>query len=360
MTELEAFAILASIPHLGAVKIRFLLEHFGSAIESIKATSSNISQLTGFERVLPHWQSWQKNPLWQRDIELAHEYGVQLIPFTDPQFPKRLLEIGNHPALLYVQGTLKPQDQRSIAIVGTRNSSIYGNEMAETIAQQLTAQGITVVSGLARGIDTAAHRGALKNGRTQAVIGSGLARLYPSENKLLAKEISEQGAVISEFAMSTPPDRQNFPQRNRIVSGMTMGTLLIEAPIKSGAMITMRQAITQKRKLFALPGRVDSDSFCGNHLLIKNGEAHLIENANDILSHFEMFFSPPSFSKIIKPHLDSEELALLQQMPNEEIAIDTLVSMTSIPIRHMNRILMSLVLKKSIREFPGKIYKKVD
>ena len=359
INEIEAFVILSSIPYLGAMKIRMLVDHFGSATEALQAPADQLNLLPGFERVIPHWTRWQQETSWQQDLATAHQHGAQLIPFTSPLFPKALLDIADHPALLYVRGTITPQDQRSIAVIGTRHSSIYGNEMAATISQELAANGFTIVSGLARGIDTAAHQGALRSGRTLAVIGSGLARIYPTENIALAETIAHQGALISEFPMFTPPDRQNFPQRNRIVSALTWGSVLIEAPIKSGAMITMEKAFAHKRKLFALPGRADNDNFRGNHLLIKNGKACLIENASDILAHFQDLFPVTARPGQPKLHsLDQEEMFLMEKMPTREVAIDDLMALTSMPIQHINRILMSLILKKAVKEFPGKIYKK--
>ncbi len=360
VNELEAFAILASLPHIGATKIRLLLQHCGSACAALQLTEAQLRLLPGFERAIPHWNQWRTNSAWQRDLELAARLGAQLIPFTSPHFPKALLENADHPALLYVRGELKPQDQRSIAVVGTRQASIYGAEMAEAISSTLASHGFTVVSGLARGIDTAAHRGALRTGRTLAVIGSGLARIYPQENQSLAHEIAQQGALISEFPMETPPDRQNFPQRNRIVSGLTLGTLLIEAPVKSGAMITMEKSHLYKRKLFALPGRVDNENFRGNHLLIKSGKAYLVENAEDIIAHYSDLFSMAAVPKASPQRvpLDKEEHTLWERMPSHEINIDELAILTAQPIQQVQRILMSLILKKIVKEFPGKIYKK--
>lgn len=366
MTETEAFAILSSIPHLGSVRIRLLLNQFGSASEALKASTKDLHALGNFEKSLPFWNTWQKERNWQQNLELVEQSNVQLIPFTSSSYPKALLSIADPPALLYVKGNLLPKDCQSLAIVGTRQASLYGKEMAENIAQELASNGFTVLSGLARGIDTAAHQGALKTGRTIAVIGSGLSLIYPSENQNLANSIAEQGALISEFPMQTPPDRQNFPQRNRIVSGMAMGTLLIEAPLKSGAMITMNKAYQYRRKLFALPGRADNENFHGNHSLIKSGKAQLVENAQDIFTHFQDFFSFATHSYDTKENfqelnlgLDKEELTLFQQMPIEEIAIDDLYTLTSLPIQNIHRILMGLVLKKKIKEFPGKIYKKL-
>lgn len=360
LTEIEALAILAATSGIGAVKIRFLLQHFGTAINVLQVPFEEMRQLPGFERAIPHWKKWQTDLSWQKDLELAEKHGVALIPYTSSSYPKRLLELPDHPVLLYVQGIIKPQDQRSIAIVGTRNASIYGNEMAGAIARDLAAAGFTIVSGLARGVDTAAHCGALERGRTLAVIGSGLANIYPRENIPLTGNIVRQGALISEFPMTTSPDRQNFPQRNRIVSGLTLATLLIEAPEKSGAMITMARALTQKRKLFALPGRADSENFRGNHLLIKNGEAQLVENAQDIISHFQDFFGHMEVPSVreISCQINSEEEQLLKLMPNEELNIEELVHLAQLPVQQVQRVLMGLILKKIVKEFPGKIYKK--
>jgi len=361
MNEIEAFAYLASIPGLGSVKIKLLLEHFGSAIAAAEANASDIRQVPSFERIAADWDYQRKQKNWERDLELAAANETQLIQFTSPQFPKSLLSSADHPVLLYVRGKIHSQDHRSIAVVGTRQASIYGCEMAEEISKQLAANGFTVVSGLARGIDTAAHRGALQAGRTLAVIGSGLANIYPAENLALAQEICQQGVLISEFPMAAPPDRQNFPQRNRIVAGMTLGTLLIEAPIKSGAMITMEKASVYHRPLFALPGRADHDNFRGNHSLIKNGKALLIENAEDIIKQFEDLFPAPQQRSIHNNpiHFDAEEQSLLEKMPNQELTIDELAAFSRLPIQQLHRILMSLVLKKAIKEFPGKIYKKL-
>lgn len=359
MRELEAFAILASIPNMGAAKIRLLLRRFGTAEEAVRTPASQIYGLPGFERIAPYWDARRQDKAWQCDLELVAKHNVKLIPFTSPQFPQALLEVTDHPAMLYVRGELKSEDLHSLAIVGTRQASIYGMEMADSISQALAANRFTIVSGLARGIDTAAHRGALRSGRTLAVIGSGLADIYPPENAALAEEIAENGALISEFPMATPPDRQNFPQRNRIVSGMTMGTVLIEAPIKSGAMITMDRALLHKRQLFALPGRADNDNFRGNHLLIKTGKAHLVENASDIMAHYAELFAPGDLKNPAQPTLDKEELTFWEKMPNTEISIDELSSVASLPIQHVQRILMGLILKKVVKEFPGKLYKKL-
>ena len=361
MNELEALIILSQMPHLGSVKIRLLIKHFGSALNVLDRDATEIADLPGFgSKITKHWKQWENEDGWREDINLAQRHGVQIVSFMDPNYPKRLLELPDLPLLLYFKGEIKPQDQRSIAIVGTRAATRYGLEMAEKIAGELAEMGYTVVSGLARGIDTVVHMHALARGRTLAVIGSGLLDVYPRENHRLAEQITQKGALISEFPMKTPPDRSNFPQRNRIVSGMTLGTVLIEAPLESGAMITMRKAFSQGRKLFALPGRVDMESFQGNHHLIKTGEAELIENAEDIAKNFEELISPGKMNFLQeRVVLEAEEEKLLAKIPSLDISFDEIARLTKLSAMQLNILLMSLVLKKAIREYPGKIYKKV-
>lgn len=363
LSELEALVILSSIPHLGSIKIRLLIKHFGTALSALHADPAKVSDLPDFgPKIMQHWTQWKNNDSWRKNIESADKQEATIVPYSSQQFPKRLLEIHDHPVLLYIKGDLQKIDHRCIAIIGTRQASIYGMEMAEAISADLARAGFTIVSGLARGIDTAAHKAALRHGRTLAVIGSGLADIYPRENMALSNEILKKGALISEFPMMTPPDRQNFPQRNRIVSGMTLATVLIEAPLKSGAMITMEKAYAYKRKLFALPGRVDNNDFKGNHSLIKNGQAQLIENAQDIINSFDDLFGlsiGPSMAKQQHIMLDGEEKQFWNLLPNVELTIDEIVQLTRLPVMRVNVLLMSLLLKKAIKEFPGRIYKKV-
>jgi DNA processing protein len=365
LTELEALTILSSVPNVGSIKTRILINHYGSPLAALKADAKELQAMPGFgEKVAVNWKSWERDRSWEKNLELAQRFGVQIIPFYHPLYPKRLLEIVDYPVILYVKGSIESIDNQSIAIVGTRRSSIYGNEIAETIAEDLAAEGFTITSGLARGIDTSAHRGAIKQGRTLAVIGSGLGDIYPQENIPLAQQIVEQGALISEFPMMTPPDRQRFPQRNRIVSGLSMGVVLIEAPLESGAMITMEKALEHNRKLFALPGRVDQENFKGNHSLIKEGKAQLIENAKDISNSFGNLLSRVNSTKKNKnresyPLLDPEEKLFLQSLPIQETSYEEIVKLTGLPAKKLNVLLMGLMLKKALKEFPGKIYKKI-
>lgn len=362
MDELEALLILSSLSHVGSIKVRLLMQHYGSAVAALQAPLEEIATFPGFgPKILQAWKKGLEEGQWRQNLILAERLQTQIVPFTSPHYPKRLLKIADYPLVLYIQGNLFREDQRCLAVVGTRQASIYGQEMAKELSLQLAQAGFTIVSGLARGIDTAAHKGALEKGRTFAVLGSGLANIYPAENTGLAQIIRQKGALISEFAMATPPDRQNFPQRNRIVSGMTLGTILIEAPQKSGAMLTAERALIQGRPVFALPGRIDQDSFKGNHVLIKERKAELIENIQDILKHFDdcslpLVFKPSSKSSI---PLEKEEEELIRQMPAQEISIEELIHRVSWPIAKLNGLLMSLVLKKIVKEYPGKIYKKI-
>lgn len=362
MEELEALLILSSLPHVGLIKVRLLMQHYGSASAALCASYEEIATFPGFgPKIMEAWKKGIEEKEWRHNLALAERLETEIIPFNSPRYPKRLLEIADYPLVLYMQGQLVKEDQRCLAIVGTRQASVYGQEMARKLSRELTHAGFTIVSGLARGIDTAAHQGALEKGRTIAVLGSGLACLYPTENMALADTIRQQGALMSEFAMATPPDRQNFPQRNRIVSGMTMGTILIEAPQQSGAMLTAERALNQGRPLFALPGRVDQDSFKGNHALIKEHKAELIENMQDILKSFEDYSLPLVFkpAKTSACYLEKEEEDLLRQMPIQEFSVEELMTRIQWPIAKLNGLLMSLVLKKIVKEYPGKIYKKI-
>lgn len=362
MKEVEALTLLAGAPLLGPIKVRLLVDNFGSALQAIEAGAEAWLSLPGFgEKLVQAWNSWISSGRGRTNLELVDKEQVSLLPYTSPDYPELLATIPDAPVILYVKGDCRLLKSASIAVVGTRGATIYGLESTEQIASELAYLGYTIVSGLARGIDTKAHEAALEKGRTIAVIGSGLANIYPRENLKLARAISKEGALVSEYPMTTPPDRQNFPQRNRIVSGLSLGTVLIEAPLKSGAMLTMQRAIAQGRPVFALPGRVDSGNFQGNLSLLKSRAAHLIENGWDV----ERILNPaaaPSPAAAVKRQaisLDDEESQFLSSLPKEELPIDKIVEMSDLPVVKINILLMSLLLKQAIKEYPGKIYKKL-
>jgi DNA processing protein len=336
--ELQDLLTLIASPGLGSAAVRRLLHQYGTASEALLAHPE------------------KNDGAGEKEIRLAERMGIQILPLTSPAYPQRLKELPDAPLVLYVQGELKSVDAQGIAIIGTRQASIYGLEMAERFGRDFAEQGVTVVSGLARGIDTAAHRGALRGGRTVAILGSGLAQIYPQENCALARQISEQGAVLSELSLTTPPHKSHFPRRNRLVSGLTRGTVLIEAPLKSGALITMECARLQKRRLFALPGRADGEHFRGNHALLKRGDAQLVENVQDVLQAYGDLWIPRQ--RPTGPALDKDEKELLAQFPDEEVSIHALEQITALPVPKLNSLLMSLLLKSAIKEYPGKLYKR--
>ncbi len=359
MEELEALLILNLIPNIGIVKKRRLIRHFGSALAALEAPLEKIENQFGFSpKNNAAWKQGGDANVWKEDLKLLEQFETEVISFLDPRYPQRLLELDDSPLLLYCQGQLIKKDSLSIAIVGTRQATLYGQEVARELSRGLARAGFTIVSGLARGIDTAAHSGAIEYGRSIAVLGSGLKHIYPIENKKLAEEMKEKGALLSEFNMAAAPNRFHFPKRNRIVSGMTIGTILIEAPEKSGAMITVEQAQSLGKPIFTIPGRIDQPSFKGNHLLLKQKKAFLIENIQDILSYFNLHL-PDQDSKM-KDDIPLEEKDILNKMPSHELTLEELLQLFPLPITQLNRLMMHLVLKKRVKEYPGKIYKKID
>lgn len=365
MDELSALIALSSIPFLGPIKIKLLIQTFGSALNVLNADLKDIKATQGFgNRILEGIKTLADNPKWKEELKLIKTYDISVIPFTSSKYPESLKKINDSPTHLYILGDLKEEDEKSIAIIGTRNASIYGLEMAEKFAEGLSLKGFTIISGLARGIDTAAHVAALKYGRTIGVIGSGLLSIYPKENLKLAEKITKNGALISEFPLLAPPEKQNFPKRNRIVSGLTLGTLLIEAPLKSGAMLTMEIAKTQNKKLFTIPGRLDNENFQGNLSLIKKG-AELIQNVEDICKSLEHFSYKNHLNPLLSmqkkefPILSGEETDFLYKLPAQEISIEEAILVSKIPPSKLNALLMGLMLKGAIKEYPGKMYKKI-
>jgi DNA processing protein len=339
------------LPGFGPVKIKRLIERFGSPNDAFLAEPEEFQSN-------PVWMDRKKFTSWENDLRLVEEADITLIPYFAPNYPARLRGINDAPMLLYVKGTLLSTDNQCIAIIGTRFATPYGMETAESFGQNLARAQVCVTSGLARGIDTAAHKGALRYGRTIAVIGSGLGELYPPENRALANSIAENGAIISEYPMLTPPSKLTFPQRNRIVSGMSRGVLLIEAPEKSGAMITMDLAHQQGKTCWALPGRVDFPSFEGNHSLIKKGKAKLATKAGDVLDGYDDLFSQNLPVKVKHLGLTEQEQQFLSKFPAGSVMMDELCRLTQLPVAKISVLLMGLVFKNIIKEVPGQRYQK--
>jgi DNA processing protein len=368
MTSREAYIALNMVDGVGPIRVRALRDRFGEAQAILGASKTDLMQVEGVgEEVARSITGWREKVDLDAELQRIEKSGVHVVCRDDAEYPKNLREIYDPPLVLYVKGTLTERDALAIAVVGSRRTTLYGQEMARKLAFQLARVGVTVVSGLARGIDTAAHNGALQaKGRTVAVIGCGIDIVYPSENKKLADEIVEKGgAVVTEFPFGVQPDRQNFPMRNRIISGWSLGVVVVEANLKSGALITANQAGEQGRQVFAVPGRADSILSKGANKLIKDG-AKLTEDVEDILSEFE-YLLPKRATELTdlglegrgtKPALQLSEMEekVMAQVSNEEVAIDEIIRASGLTTACVSATLLALEMKRLVRQLPGKQY----
>ncbi|TRZ48901.1 DNA-protecting protein DprA [bacterium] len=354
MTKLEALVGLNLTFDIGTIRLHRLLEYFGTPENILNAPPQSLTAVYGIGQNI----SGSIKSIGQRDIdqefEAAKKLDIRIISQDDADYPLNLKNIFDPPIVLYVKGQLKKEDNVSIAIVGSRRASYYGLSSAERFARDLSAKGFTVISGMARGIDTYAHKGALKQkGRTIAVMGSGFNHIYPEENKKLAEEIARNGAVISEFPFDAEPLKAHFPRRNRVISGLSLGTLVVEAARNSGALITADFALEQGREVFALPGKVDSSNSFGTNELIKQG-AKLVSSAQDILEEFS-FCAPPKKAKQQTPaELADKEMLLYESLSQEPLPLDEIIEKTNLDIPVISSMLLKLQMKKLIRQLPGK------
>ncbi len=287
MTDKQALILLNMVDGLGPLKISRLMASLDRPRDIFSAGIKHISLIIG-ERLALKVKEKIGSREFAEELRLIERSGVEILTILDKDYPENLSRIYAPPAVLYLKGNKDFLKNICIAIVGSRRASVYGREEARRFAFDLGSSGFTIVSGLARGIDTYAHRGALEaKAKTVAVLGNGLYSIYPEENKRLAEKIAESGCIVSEFSLKTAPLRQNFPQRNRIISGLSLGVLVVEAAQKSGALITVNYALEQNREVFAVPGRIDSPVGKGVNSLIKQG-AKLVENIDDILEEFNI------------------------------------------------------------------------
>lgn len=296
---------------------------------------------------------------------------IRKITISDSEYPKNLKNIYDPPLLLYVNGELLPQDETAVALVGSRRASHYGLETCERLAYELAIRGVTIVSGMARGIDSAAHRGALKaRGRTIAVLGSGHNDIYPPENEKLYEEITKSGAVVSEFENDAPPLPRNFPKRNRIISGLSLGVVVVEAAKNSGALITANLAAEQGRDVFAIPGKISSQTSSGTNELIKDG-ARLVQSAEDILEELSIHEIKPisgenkekmdeGIKKKTKAYiynsLTDDERKIYKILSDEPVYIDEVLDKAGLDPQMASKVLLNLELKSLIKELPGKLF----
>jgi len=356
MNETEAFVALNMLPRVGPVKVRRLLDRFQTPQAILTASRADLLAVDGVgEEVAGSIREWERYADVAGELETARREGAKIVTLHDPGYPQQLREIHDPPTVLYVRGGFDPRDRTSLGIVGTRKPTVYGAACTKKLAYQIAYAGITVTSGLARGVDTAAHQAALAaKGRTIAVIGSGLSAIYPEENKPLADKIAESGAVVSEFPMHTTADRQTFPMRNRIVSGLSFGLLVVEAASRSGALITANQAGEQGRSIYAVPGKIDSAQSLGTNRLIQQG-AKLVTCAQDILDDLGLLFSEqPHLTKPTPPpSLSENESLIFAAVGDDESSVDEVISRTGLPTHVVSSTLLALEMKKLVKPLPG-------
>jgi len=365
---LKYWIALKSIAGVGNITFPALVDRFGSLPAIFAAPVSKLNEIPGISKNIASgivgFNDWGKV---KAELELIDKNEIKIITYQDELYPAKLMNIYDRPPFLYVRGNLNKNDI-NIAVVGSRLASTYGKYTTEKISRELALKGLTIVSGMARGIDSVAHRGALTaHGRTIAVLGSGLDVIYPPENKKLFTDIIQNGAVISEFPPGTPPLSANFPTRNRIISGMSYGVVIVEAGEKSGSLITARLALEQGREVFAVPGSIDSAGSRGTNKLIKQG-AKLIENIDDILEEiFPQFdgtivLKPPSVSNseviAAKPAeiLSTVDQKIISYISGSRVHIDDLISSTGLSSADILGALTTLELKGIIQQHPGKFF----
>lgn len=357
----EKWLILNQIPELGVVGIKRLWDHFGSIDKIWSADEKDLSGVEGISDKVIRSILENRNKITVNSSEVQLN-DAKVVNFDDETYPKNLLNIYDPPSILYHRGNLLPQDIKAIAIVGTRRASAYGLNIAKRLASELAGMGITIVSGMALGIDSAAHVGALEtSGRTIAVLGCGVDIVYPPSNKQLMQEIIDHGAVISEFPPGTEPENWRFPQRNRIISGLSMGVIVIEGHYNSGAMITAKLALDQGREVFAVPGNIEMEQSKGPHWLIKQG-AKLVETVDDVLEELNIAKpqSRPPFAvsneRIDLSSLPPDERKIIEVLSLEPKYIDNIAIESGLSIPQVSSLLLMLEIKKIVRQLPGKMF----
>ncbi len=366
MDSRQALVALNLIEGVGPIRVRQLLDHFGDPPAILHASREDLLRVRGIgDDIAAAIAGWEKTVDLEGELRRIADFGCRIVVQTDPEYPQLLKQIYDPPVVLYVKGELLPKDKNAVAMVGSRLTTHYGIEVARKLAYQLAYLGVTVVSGGARGIDSAAHQGALSaKGRTIAVLGTGINLVTPPENAKLFEQIAANGAVVTQFPFNRPGDKQSFPIRNRIVAGMTLGTVVVEANLTSGALITANFANEYGRQVFAVPGRIDSPRSKGCHELIKKG-AKLCEGAEDILSEFEYLFpasnrpaSPAETGTLPALELSANEQAVYDTLDHEELSIDDVIRKSALPSSAVSVALLSLEMKRLVRQLPGKLFVK--
>lgn len=362
MTPREAAILLNLVDGIGPIKVRAMIDALGNASAVFEASPGELFQIPGIGRELASRIHEAPERLdVAGEIKRASKLGARIISLLDEEYPAPLKEIHDPPLALYTRGAWDAHDVHAIGLIGSRRTSHYGRATADRLAYQLATAGFTVVSGLARGIDTAAHEGALKaQGRTGAVIGSALDKLYPPENRELADRIEGAGFVMSEFPLGTAPGRTTFPMRNRIVSGLCQGVIVVEAGRNSGALITARQATEQGRHVFAVPGRIDAPTSKGCHDLIKDG-AKLVDDVDDVIDELQQLIPQETRARAqmldARPEvqLSEPEQAIVRALWEGPRDVDSVARETGVAVAQISTHLLTLEMKRVVRALPGRM-----
>ncbi len=365
MDSLTAIVALNMLPKIGPVKGRALIDYFGAAEDIFTASKAQLERVHGIGPELVNiLHNWDQYADPEKEVADATQRGIHILTFNDPLFPNSLRQIHSCPLLLYVWGEIKELDHHAMAIVGSRHTTRYGRDQAHKFAYMLAKHGFTIVSGLARGIDTHAHEGAIAaEGRTIAVIGSGLAQIYPPENMSLAERIATQhGAVVTEFPLHTMPDKQTFPQRNRIVAAWSRGLLVVECPERSGSLITANNAVDMGKHLFAIPGPIDRTSSNGCNQLIRNGATLVTDPLQIVEEISSLSFKSPKDKNAAKsePVLDvtAEERLILDALNEDDYSIDEITTITELPVHEVSSLLLKLELDGHVQTLAGMRFSK--
>lgn len=347
MEDAKYWLAFSLVPHIGAKRMLALHTAFGSLKRAWGASRNDLSAAGLGEKTLTAFLKHRQVFDLDAAVQRVAKAQAWLLPLVDNRYPSPLRHLPDAPSLLYVRGTLLPQDERALAVVGTRKASRTGQDAARSLSQSLAARGVTIVSGLAHGIDAAAHTGALQGGgRTIAVLGSGIDIIYPRDNQGLAERIIETGAIISEFPLTVQPQPRNFPRRNRVISGLTLGVLVVEAPERSGALITASQAAEQGREVFAVPGSIFNKMAAGSNRLIQDG-ARLVMTAEDVLDELDIAYNNNQTrvrTESIAPSDDIEQ-QILDCLEADPIHVDDLVRLSGLSTASVSSTLTILELK---------------
>jgi DNA processing protein len=358
MTSREAMVALNMLPKIGPVRVRRLLEAFGTPESVLGAGRDRLMRVDGIgEETAGILQRWQDHADPVVELKEAEGRGISVVLMDDEGYPAPLREVYDPPLLLYVWGKIEPRDRHAIGVVGSRRATMYGRQATKKLSFQLAQSGFTILSGLARGIDTAAHEAAVAaGGRTIAVIGSGLAQLYPPENLALAEKIADGfGAVVSEFPLHTAPDKQTFPMRNRIVAAWGRALLVVECPAWSGSLITANLATEYGRPVYAVPGPIDKPTSAGCNQLIRDG-ATLVADASHLMDDLGglPFATAPALAQgESAPELPETEAQVYALLDTDETPIDSLIERSGLPSQVVSATLMKLEMRRLIRALPG-------